>query len=81
MATISITSTAEQDTAVQRRTTEHNASTGESETAVQYARRHILALLQSWVVDDADASLAGAKDRWERSSDAQRTAALSQLEP
>lgn len=81
MATISITSTAEQDAAVQRRTTVHNAATGGSETAVQFARRHILALLQGWVVDDAATSLAEAKDRWERSSEAQRTAAVNQLAP
>lgn len=79
MATISITSTAEQDAAVQRRTTEHNTATGGSETPVQYARRHMLALLQNWVVDDAATSLSAAKDRWERSSESQRTAALNQL--
>lgn len=79
MATISLTSTAEQDAAAQRRVTTHNAATGGSETAVQYARRHALAVFEGWVVDDAKTNHADAQARWLRSSDAQRTAALNQL--
>lgn len=81
MATISITSTAEQDVAAQRRAIAHNAATGGTETPVQYARRHILAFLDGWVTDDAQASLTEARERWQRSTEAQRTAALNQLEP
>lgn len=81
MATISVTSTAEQDAAVIRRTDDHNSRTGGSETPVQFARRHFIALLDSWVASDGEASLTSAKERWLRSTNTQRTAALNQLEP
>lgn len=81
MATIPITSTATQDAAVLRRTTAHNAATGGTETAVQFATRHIHAMFDSWVTDDAKSNHADAQERWIRSNAAQRTAALNQLAP
>lgn len=81
MATIPITSTAAQDAAVLGRTTAHNAATGGTETPVQFATRHIHAMFDSWVTDDAKTTHVDAQARWLRSSAAQRTAALNQLAP
>lgn len=79
MATFSITTTPDQDAAINRRRLAHNAATGGSETAVQYAQRITLAMYSGFVKDDANGSHTTIRDRWERSSDAQRTAATNQL--
>ncbi len=79
MATTSITSTSEQDQAVNLRRLAYNASTGQSLTATQWFQQHVNGLLNEMVKTDKEVAHTDIKARWLAATDAQRTAAAAQL--